>query len=102
MAHRRATNTTRVTTVEARGFTFPGVKASRGYDHRGHCTIFEHETLEIGKNRLNQTSRGKDVIQSELYKGPADTSAKVEEQRKRLFEQVLTTINTCFDENFPE
>jgi hypothetical protein len=28
----------------------PGVKASRGYDHRGHCTVFEHETLgELGR-----------------------------------------------------
>ena len=42
------------------------------------------------------------MIQSELYKGPADTSAQVEEQRKRLFEQIVTTVNTCFDENFPE
>ena len=28
----------------------PGVSAARGYDHRGHCTIFAHETLgELGK-----------------------------------------------------
>src|SRR6266446_2946532 len=28
----------------------PGVTAARGYDHRGYCTIFEHETLgELGK-----------------------------------------------------
>jgi hypothetical protein len=27
-----------------------GVTASKGYDHRGHCTIFEHNTLgELGK-----------------------------------------------------
>ena len=31
----------------------PGVKAVRGYDHRGHCTVFEHETLgELGKTVL--------------------------------------------------
>jgi hypothetical protein len=34
-----------------------GVRASRGYDHRGHCFLFEHNTLgELGEDSVNQHS----------------------------------------------
>src|SRR5262244_1937274 len=51
----------------------PGVKASRGYDHRGHCLIFEHNTLgEVGKIVLIKIREGKMLLQAELFKGPDD------------------------------
>jgi hypothetical protein len=49
----------------------PGVTAARGYDHRGHCLLFEHNTLgELGKIVLSKIHDGKMLIQAELYKGP--------------------------------
>jgi len=81
----------------------PGVKAVRGYDHRGHCTVFEHETLgELGKIVLIKIREGKMLIQSELYKAPVDMQSSLVKKKKQLFEQIVTTVNTCFDENFPE
>jgi hypothetical protein len=45
----------------------PGVTASRGYDHRGHCLIFDHKTLgELGKIVLIKIHDGKMLIQAEL------------------------------------
>jgi hypothetical protein len=80
-----------------------GVKAVRGYDHRGHCAIFEHETLgELGKIVLIKLSEGKMLIQAEIYKGAVDMEAQLVEKKKHLFSQVVTTVNECFDENFPE
>src|ERR1043166_2709400 len=38
----------------------PGVTAARGYDHRGHCLIFEHNTLgELGKIVLIEIREGR-------------------------------------------
>jgi hypothetical protein len=49
----------------------PGVRASRGYDHRGHCLIFEHNTLgELGKIVLSKMHDGQMLIQAELYTLP--------------------------------
>ena len=81
----------------------PGVKASRGYDHRGHCVIFEHETLgELGKIVLiNMPQRGM-LIQAELYKGQENEDAPLVRKKKQVFEKIVTTVNNCFDENFPD
>jgi hypothetical protein len=81
----------------------PGVKASRGYDHRGHCTVFEHKTLgTLGRIVLIKISEGKMLIQAEICKGQDDMDASLIEKKKHLFEQVVATVNDCFDENFPE
>ena len=81
----------------------PGVKASRGYDHRGHCLIFEHDTLgELGKIVLIEIREGRMVLQAELYKGQGDMSASLVAKKKHIFEQVVATVNNRFDENFPE
>ncbi len=81
----------------------PGVKAARGHDHRGHCTIFEHETLgALGKIVLIKIREGKMLIQVELYKGQDDMQAPLIEKKKHVFEQVVATVNNCFDENFPD
>src|SRR5215831_5260918 len=81
----------------------PGVKASRGYDHRGHCLIFEHNTLgELGKIVLIKIREGKMLLQAELYKGQDDMEASLAQKKQHVFEHIVATVNNRFDENFPE
>jgi hypothetical protein len=80
----------------------PGVRAARGYDHRGHCTIFEHETLgALGKIVLINMRDGKTLLQAELCKGQDGEESPLVKQKKHVFAQVVATVHTCFDENFP-
>jgi hypothetical protein len=80
----------------------PGVRASRGYDHRGQCVTFEHETLgELGKIVLVKMHDGQMLIQAELFKGQDGEESPRVKQKKHVFEQVVATVNNCFDENFP-
>src|SRR2546427_10753 len=79
-----------------------GVSASRGYDHRGHCLLFEHNTLgDLGKIILIKTRDGHMVIQAELYSGQENREAPLEQKKKKVFEQVVATVNKCLNENFP-
>jgi hypothetical protein len=81
----------------------PGVKAARGYDHRGHCLVFEHNTLgALGKIVLSKIHDGKMLIQAELYKGQGNVAPPLVQKKKQVFEQVVATVNECFNENFPE
>jgi hypothetical protein len=81
----------------------PDVKASRGYDHRGHCYVFEHETLgELGRIVLINIQAGKTVLQAELFTGQADLASALVQKKKKIFGQIVTIVNTCFDENFPD
>src|SRR5215813_1953290 len=80
-----------------------GVTASRGYDHRGHCLISEHNTLgELGKIVLIKIREGKMLLQAELSKGPDDMEASLVQKKQHVFEQIVATVNNRFDENFPE
>jgi hypothetical protein len=80
----------------------PGVTAARGYDHRGHCVLFEHEILgELGKIVLMKMHEGNMVLQAELCKGPDGEESPLVTQKKHVFAQVVATVHTCFDENFP-
>ena len=80
-----------------------GVTASRGYDHRGHCLTFEHETLgELGKIVVINMHDGHMVIQEELYKGQGSVPSPLVKKKKQVFEQVVATVHNCFNENFPE
>jgi hypothetical protein len=80
-----------------------GVTASRGYDHRGHCLIFEHHTLgELGKIVLIEMRDGQMLLQAELYQGQADVEYPRAKQKKQVFEQVVATVTNCFNENFSE
>jgi len=79
----------------------PGVTAARGYDHRGHCTIFEHEILgELGKIVLINMHEGKMLLQAELCKGQDCEESPLVKQKKHVFKQVVATVNTCLNENF--
>ena len=80
----------------------PGVSAARGYDHRGHCTIFAHETLgELGKIVLINMRDGKTLLQAELCTGQDGEASPLVKQKKHVFEHVVATVHTCFDANFP-
>src|SRR2546421_6666860 len=49
------------------------VTASRGYDHRGQCYLFEHKTLgELGKIVLINMQDEQTLLQAELYQGQED------------------------------
>jgi len=79
------------------------VTASRGYDHRGHCLIFEHNTLgELGKIVLIKIQDGKMLIQAELYKGQENLKSPLVRKKRDVFEKVVATVNNCFNENFPD
>ncbi len=79
----------------------PGVIASRGYDHRGHCLLFEHNTLgELGKIVLIKLNEGRMLIQAELYKGQENVEVPLVQKKKKVFAKVVATVNNCFDENF--
>jgi len=78
-----------------------GVTASRGYDHRGHCLIFEHNTLgELGKIVLSKMRDDQMLLQAELYAGHAEVESPLVKQKKQVFEQVVAAVNNCFNENF--
>jgi hypothetical protein len=79
-----------------------GVTAARGYDHRGHCLVFEHETLgALGKIVLSKIRDGKMLIQAELYKGHGNVESPLVQKKTQVFEQVVAIVNNRFDENFP-
>jgi len=81
----------------------PDVKASRGYDHRGHCYIYEHKTLgELGRIVLIKTPDDKTLIQAELHTGQEPLESPLVQKRKKVFGKIVATINDCFDENFPD
>jgi hypothetical protein len=77
-----------------------GVTASRGYDHRGHCLLFEHNTLgELGKIVLINIREGRMMIQAEFYKGQDTVEAPLLQKKKQVFEKVVATVNNCFNDN---
>jgi len=45
---------------------------------------------------------GKMLLQAELCKGQDSEESPLVKQKKHIFEQVVATVNNCFDENFPE
>ncbi len=80
-----------------------GVTASRGYDHRGHCLIFEHITLgELGRIVLIKIDEGQMLMQAELHTGQENLESPLVKKKKKVFGKVVATVNRCYDENFPE
>jgi hypothetical protein len=80
----------------------PGVTAARGYDHRGHCLVFAHNTLgALGKIVLVNMREGHMVIQAELYTGQGTVASPLLQKKKQVFEHVVATVNACVNENFP-
>ncbi|MEQ1639128.1 MAG: hypothetical protein ABL903_20905 [Methylococcales bacterium] len=76
----------------------PDVTASRGYDHRGHCYIFEHKKYgELGRIVLIKVREQEMLMQAELYKGQEKQESPIAKKKKEIFEKVVTTVNVCFD-----
>ena len=81
----------------------PDVNASRGYDHRGHCYVYEHKTLgELGRILVIKTPDDKTLLQAELYTGQESMQSTLFKKRKALFGKIVTTVHNHFEENFPE
>ncbi len=71
-----------------------GVTASRGYDHRGHCIVFEHKTLgDLGKIVLIKIDDGHMLIQADLYKGQEDLNSPLVKKKNDVFEKVVAIVN---------
>jgi len=77
----------------------PGVTASSGYDHRGHCYVFEHEELgELGRIVLSGTARDRETLmQAELYTGGEEPESTTARKKKEIFEEVVATVSAAFD-----
>jgi hypothetical protein len=76
----------------------PDVTASNGYDHRGHCYIFEHEKLgELGRIVLIKISEQEVLMQAELYKGHEKQESPVAKNKMEIFEKVVATISSRFN-----
>ena len=79
-----------------------GVKASRGYDHRGQCYVFEHKTLgELGRIVMIKLNDGKMEMRSEIFTGLESMDYPQLKKRKKVFGELVATIEKRFDENFP-
>ena len=80
----------------------PGVRATRGYDQRGACLTFAHDTLgELGKIVLVKLREDRMLVEAELYIGQKAMDTPLAKQKQRLFEQVVATVKSGFLENFP-
>jgi hypothetical protein len=80
-----------------------GVKASRGYDHRGQCYIFEHKTLgELGRIVMIKISGGKMLLQAEMCTGQETLEFPLVQKKRKVFEKIVTIVNNRFDENFSD
>jgi hypothetical protein len=76
----------------------PDVTASSGYDHRGHCYIFEHKQLgELGKVVLIKVREQEMLMQAELYKGEEKQESTIIKKKAEIFEKVVATISACFN-----
>jgi hypothetical protein len=81
----------------------PGIRAAAGYDHRGHCVTFAHDTLgELGRIIVIGLPDGEMLIQSEFCLGQDAPDSPAAKRRQRLFEEVAAIIHRGFGENFPE
>lgn len=70
----------------------PDVTASRGYDHRGTCYIFEHTSLgTLGKIVLISQNEKNTLIQAELC------TEQKSSPKEEIFQKVVATINACFE-----
>ena len=73
------------------------------HEHTPNLEIGIASTLgELGKIVLINIREGKMLLQAESYKGPDDMPALLVQKKQHVFEQIVTTVNNRFDENFPD
>jgi hypothetical protein len=76
----------------------PDVTTSSGYDHRGHCYVFEHKKFgELGRIVLIKLNEQEMLMQAELYQGQEKQESTIAKKKRDIFEKVVTTINVCFN-----
>ena len=76
----------------------PDVTASRGYDHRRHCYVFEHKKYgELGRIVMIKAGEQKMLMQADLYLGQEKQESTTAKKKKAIFEKVVTTISARFD-----
>jgi hypothetical protein len=76
----------------------PDVTASRGYDHRGHCYVFEHKKYgELGRIVMIKVSEQEMLMQSDLCIGQEKPESTIVKKKKALFEKVITTVSDRFN-----
>ena len=76
----------------------PGVTASSGYDHRGLCYVFDHKKCgELGRIVMIKAGEQEMLMQADLYTGQEKPESTIVKKKKALFEEVIATINACFD-----
>ena len=81
----------------------PDVTTSSGYDHRGHCYVFEHKKFgELGRIVLIKLNEQEMLMQAELYQGQEKQESTIAKKKKDIFEKVVITINACFNCNHQE
>jgi len=60
----------------------PDVTTSIGYDHRGHCYIFEHKKFgALGRIVLSKVSEQEMLLQAELYNGQEKQESTIEKMK---------------------
>lgn len=76
----------------------PDVSASSGYDHRGHCCVFEHKKLgELGRIVFIQVRAQEMLMQAELHTGQEKQQSTITKKKKAIFEKVVATVSACFN-----
>ena len=77
------------------------VTASRGYDHRGLCYVFEHKKYgELGRIVLIKVGEQEMLMQADLYTGQEMQASTIAKKKKEIFEKVFTTVSACFNCNY--
>ncbi|MCX7099839.1 MAG: hypothetical protein NTV43_18245 [Methylococcales bacterium] len=76
------------------------VTASRGYDHRGLCYVFEHKQYgELGRIVMIKVGEQEMLMQADFYLGQEKQASITAKKKQQIFEEVVTTFNACFDFN---
>ena len=76
----------------------PDVTASSGYDHRGLCYVFDHKKLgELGRIVMIKAGEQEMLMQADLYTGQEKPESSIVKKKKAIFEEVIATVNACFD-----
>jgi hypothetical protein len=76
----------------------PDVTASSGYDHRGHCYVFEHKKFgELGRIVFIKVREQEMLMQAEIHEGREKQESTITKKKKEVFEKVVATINACFN-----
>lgn len=76
----------------------PDVTASSGYDHRGHCYVFEHKKFgKLGRIVFIKVREQEMLMQAEIHKGQEKHESAITKKKKEVFGKVVATVSACFN-----